>query len=105
MYIIRRTFCTACVILLGVSIAAAQSQDRAFDVASIKPAAPGQRGYSIQPQNGTLKVRNTTLKLLIAEAYHVYDFQVSGGPGWVDGERFDIDAKSEGQPASGAQMR
>jgi uncharacterized protein (TIGR03435 family) len=34
------------------------------------------------------------LKLLIAEAYHVYDFQVSGGPKWIDADRYDVEAKA-----------
>jgi uncharacterized protein (TIGR03435 family) len=34
--------------------------------------------------------------MLIAEAYHVYDYQVSGGPKWIDDDRFDIEAKAAG---------
>jgi uncharacterized protein (TIGR03435 family) len=32
--------------------------------------------------------------LLIRAAYHVPDFQISGGPNWLESERYDIDAKS-----------
>ena len=66
-------------------VAAATAQPGAgFEVASIKPARPDQRGYSIRPQPGRVTADNVTLKLLIAEAYHVYDFQISGGPKWID---------------------
>ena len=66
----------------------------AFEVASIKAAPPGIRGYSIRPYPGRLSVANCTLKMLIAEAYHVYDFQVSGGPKWLDSDRYNIEAKA-----------
>jgi len=42
-----------------------------------------------------------TLKFLITMAYDVKDFQVSGGPSWVNSERYDIDAK---EPDSIAQI-
>lgn len=67
---------------------------QAFDAASIKPAQSGARGYSIRPQPGRLTTQNTTLKQLIAAAYHVYDYQVSGGPKWVDTDHFDVEAKA-----------
>ena len=65
-----------------------------FDSASIKPAKPGVRGYSIRPLPGRLSVTNTPLRKLIAGAWHVYDFQVSGGPKWIDQDAYDIEAKA-----------
>lgn len=70
---------------------------QSFDAASIKPAKPGTRGYSIQPLPGRVSAQNVTLKLLIAEAYHVYDFQISGGPKWLDDDRYDVEAKAAGE--------
>jgi len=32
--------------------------------------------------------------MLIAAAYRVYQFQVSGSPKWIDDDRFDIEAKA-----------
>ncbi len=40
---------------------------------------------------------------MITFAYDVRDFQVSGGPGWVGTERFDVRAKSERAAADGPQ--
>ncbi len=78
---------------------------RAFEVASIKPARPGARGYSIRPFPGRLKAENGTLKLLRADAYHVYDFQISG-PKWIALNRYDLEAKSSGDvPPSKTQLR
>ncbi len=78
-------------------MAAAIVSGQTFEVASIKPAAPGTRGYSIAPSaGGRLNAKNITLKRLLASAYHVQDFQISGGPNWMDGDRYDIVAKAEG---------
>jgi len=47
---------------------------------------------------GRFVAAGITVKELIAQAYNVRPFQVQGGPGWIDSERFDINAKSEGLP-------
>jgi len=97
-------------IIIAFGMAAAHSQSAqmssaAFDVASIKPARLDARGYSIRPFPGRLSAENVTLKLLIAEAYHVYDFQISG-PKWIDSDRYDLEAKIGGDvPASRTQLR
>jgi uncharacterized protein (TIGR03435 family) len=67
-----------------------------FEVASIKPAAPDARGTMIRMMpGGALTVTNATLRMLLTLAYDVRDFQISGGPGWVGSERYDINAKAE----------
>jgi len=45
-------------------------------------------------RNGSLTVRNMTVKGLIQVAYGERDFQISGGPAWISSECFDIDAKA-----------
>jgi len=67
----------------------------AFEVASVKPSSPDARGQTFQftPGEG-LAVKNGTLKGLIETAYNVRDFQISGGPGWLDSERYDVFAKT-----------
>jgi uncharacterized protein (TIGR03435 family) len=44
---------------------------------------------------GRLSVENFSLKMLLTFAYKVRDFQISGGPGWMNSDRFDILAKAE----------
>lgn len=44
-----------------------------------------------------------SLKFLIRQAYNVNDDQISGGPGWLDRESFEIDAKTSA-PASQEQL-
>jgi uncharacterized protein (TIGR03435 family) len=71
-----------------------------FDVASIRLADPGEGFmFGIRPMpGGRISGSNVTLKLLITSAYGLDDFQVSGGPGWIETARYDIEAK----PASPA---
>jgi uncharacterized protein (TIGR03435 family) len=67
-----------------------------FEVASIKPSAPGANTLVLPPvslSSGELRVSNVTVKNLVMNAYNVRDFQVSGGPGWIGSERYDIAAK------------
>ena len=71
-----------------------------FEVASIKPNHSGERRFFVSWQPGRFNATGMTLKFLITMAYDVKDFQVSGGPGWVNSERYDIDAK---EPDSIAQ--
>jgi uncharacterized protein (TIGR03435 family) len=68
----------------------------AIEVASVKPAKPGTRGYSIQPLPGRLHAANTSLRMLVSAAYDVYDFQISGGPKWADDDRYDVEVKAQG---------
>jgi uncharacterized protein (TIGR03435 family) len=70
-----------------------------YAVATIKPAKPGEigNGFMFLP-GGRFTSRNQTIKELIAEAYDLrwgVSDQVSGGPGWVNSARFDIQAKAE----------
>jgi uncharacterized protein (TIGR03435 family) len=39
------------------------------------------------------------VRVLISWAYNVWDFQISGGPGWIDSARYDIEAKADGGPS------
>ena len=61
----------------------ATTSDPQFEVASIKPSAPGSRGPTIyNPTPERFAITSITIKALIAYAYDVRDFQISGGPAW-----------------------
>ena len=72
----------------------------AFEVASVKPAAPitgnfirvGMRGGPGSSDPGQITYTNVTVKNVLMNAYGVKGFQISG-PGWLDSERYDIVAK------------
>src|ERR1039457_7035991 len=71
-----------------------------FEVASIKAANPSapRGGRLAAPPLGTkpglLAARNASLKQLIRGAYTLENYQISGGPGWIDSAGFDVEAKS-----------
>jgi|HubBroStandDraft_6_1064221.scaffolds.fasta_scaffold89428_2 uncharacterized protein (TIGR03435 family) len=75
----------------------AQSQAIArleFDVASIKPNhATG--GATFGAGAGRAGGRNVTLKTLIALAYRIQEFQITGGPSWVGSDHFDVDGRAD----------
>ena len=95
-------------ILLAAAACSAPGQQvetaASFEAASIKPNASGDANRLIRPSGGRLSVTNMTLKDLLTFAYRVRDFQISGGPGWLDSAHYDIEAKSETN-ISNDQMR
>lgn len=70
-----------------------------FEVASIKSAAPDQRGTFIRPgANGGITINNMSVKEVITLAWRMQPFQVSGGPSWIESTRYDISAKPDHKP-------
>jgi len=88
----RRVASTAvAAVLLGAAL-----QAQTFDAASIKrsaPANPNGSTYEFQ-RGGGLRVGNSTLLGLIESAYEVRDFQIAGGPSWLNTDRYDVLARS-----------
>lgn len=80
--------------------------DPSFEVAAIKLSQPGAQGQGLTIQGKRMVTRNTSLSFLITFAYGVHPKQLSGGPAWLDAEKFDINAEpdAEGQP-SDKQLR
>ena len=96
------------VIVGGAALAAQAPQEPppggwAFEVASIKPNNSGDGRVMMQSQPGRMMMTNVTLKMLVRQAYQLQDFQITGGPGWIASDHFDINAKMpEGfQPTPG----
>jgi bla regulator protein blaR1 len=85
--------------LLLLAAAAAQTPDT-FEVASIKPGDPLANGMSINyPPGGGIRMENCTLKMMVGFAWGLRDFQLSGGTGWIESERYHVLAK--GAPLEG----
>ena len=66
-----------------------------FEVASIKPdRSPGATRFeAILPNR--FNANHVTAKTLICFAFGVHDFQISGGPDWVDSAEYDIASKPD----------
>jgi uncharacterized protein (TIGR03435 family) len=70
----------------------------AFEAASVKPNRSnddGRRQLLPQP-GGRLTAINVPAAELIRFAYDLPGFQISGGPKWLNSDRFDVVAKAEG---------
>jgi len=73
---------------------AAFGQPLAFDAASVKPNKLDDRIVTIDVgPGGRFAARGYTLKLLIQQAYEVKGFQILGEPGWLDTDRYDVEAR------------
>ena len=101
------------VVLLGSLNLAVRAQPQSpaprFEVASIKrwspPTTPvtGIRASAAPVGSGVFN-RSTTVARLIAEAYEVQEFQLSGAEEWVRTERYDVAARA-GREVSQAELR
>lgn len=75
-----------------------------FEVASVKANKTGQRGGSIGPAGGgRFTATNIPFKVLLATAYDINFDQISGGPDWLDSERYDVEARPE-RPSTAQQI-
>ena len=80
--------------LAGQSPASAGNRP-AFEVASIKPNRSADSRTLIQLHPGGFVATGATTRVLIQFAYDAQDFQLSGGPSWINSNKYDIDAKEE----------
>jgi uncharacterized protein (TIGR03435 family) len=83
-----------------VSAQAPAANKPRFEVASVKPSAPGAQEQSVRrsPVGGQFFASNIPLRDIIALAYQVPDlpWRLDGVPQWATTERFDIVAKASG---------
>jgi uncharacterized protein (TIGR03435 family) len=87
--------------LSAQSEATAGANPPSFEVASVKHHA-GHEGMTFLdgPDPSRYTMTNATAKMLIEFAYDIKDFQLSGGPSWIESDRFDVDAKVDDSTAS-----
>src|SRR5580700_2143318 len=75
--------------------------DLTFEVASLKPSNKQEPGGGIRPAPGGQRyvAINCPIKTMIMVAYRVKPEQITGGPGWLDTDLFDMDGRAE-RPSS-----
>jgi len=66
-----------------------------FDSASIKPSNGPLEGGWVRFTPAGVIGRDISARRIILLAYHLGDIQLRGGPGWLDADRFDLEAKAE----------
>jgi len=87
-----------------------------FGVASVRPndGTDPSRGFGFTLESGRLRLRNQTLQTITSIAYAPTfglwfpDERISGGPPWINTDRFTIDARAERAvtgPEMGAMLR
>jgi uncharacterized protein (TIGR03435 family) len=86
-------------ILIGLAAAVAifaQTQSPTeFEVASVRPNRLDDHIVTIDVgPGGRFAARGYTLVLLMQRAYGVMDWNVTGGPGWIRTDRYDVTAKA-----------
>ena len=96
----------ALVLSLWLSASAVSGQPLKFDVAAVKPASPNDTLSGVMPSTspGRVEFRNMTLRLLIYQAYGTglsTAMSVSGGPNWINRDRYTIEAVAAGDPTDG----
>src|SRR5579884_2169493 len=101
---------TAIALPVAFGLLRAQSEDSAagnpkFEVASIKPSNSDVHRVSVMfAPGGRFVATNLTVKMLMRNAYKLQEFQISGAPGWMDSDRFDIEAKAEAEAMDPRKM-
>src|SRR5579863_7661298 len=88
-----QTIGTAILFAWPVTLLAQASPPPEFEVASVKPVNQPNPQKGMSFIGGTLKATNYTLRNLIGLGWDVRGFQITGGPGWLDSEHYDIEAK------------
>ena len=72
-----------------------QTESRlAFEVASVRPNTSARQMIRTDTEGDQFIGTNVPVRSLIRLAYDVGDYQVAGGPGWIETDRFDVLAKA-----------
>jgi uncharacterized protein (TIGR03435 family) len=72
-----------------------------FDVATIKPQAPGDKGFAFLINHGNFIGKGLTVEKLMTISLNLNAAQIIGLPDWATQDKYDIDAKPDipGQPS------
>ena len=92
----------AVLVVSGLTAERAQQPAAAFDVASVRPGLPGALGgESLFSGGGRFSAQNETVVELIRAAWNLDTYRIVGGPDWIRGERFTIEARPASAVAIG----
>jgi uncharacterized protein (TIGR03435 family) len=98
----RQRYLSAAVLgLIATALISAQEKPKrlTFDVMSIKPAGPPKPGEGggirALPGGQEYSARGAPVMLMISLMYKIPARQITGGPEWLNTDRWDIDAKAD----------
>jgi uncharacterized protein (TIGR03435 family) len=66
-----------------------------YEVASIKPNKSADNMTRLMYTPDSLSASGVTLQMLMMSAYDIQDNQLSGAPGWLQSDKYDIEAKMD----------
>jgi uncharacterized protein (TIGR03435 family) len=66
-----------------------------FEVATIKPSKPEEHFSLLVNRSGMLNTTSTSLSDLLKFAYDLHPRQITGGPAWLESEKFDVTGKPD----------
>jgi uncharacterized protein (TIGR03435 family) len=82
----------------------AADADPVFEVATIKPSRPGERGGGFNVTGRQFSATNQSVSDLLSFSYGIHVRQISGGPAWLETEKFDLLAEPDGEGAPSAKQ-
>ncbi|MGA1982153.1 MAG: TIGR03435 family protein [Acidobacteriaceae bacterium] len=98
--IARPIFVASAFLLVPVALAQAPIAPTAkpisFDVVSVRPNNTGSHAMLDRTPPDGYSVENYTVRIIIGDAFGIRDDLVSGGPGWIDSDHYDLTAKIAG---------
>jgi uncharacterized protein (TIGR03435 family) len=92
-------------LLLEAALGQSANPPRSFEAAEIQPANGVDSWVSVGLlPNGHVRCHNAGLRMLIAAAYDRDEDLATGGPAWLDSERFDIIARTAANSKDDLQL-
>lgn len=82
------------ILLVGL-FAAGQAARPAFDAVSVKVNTAKEGLTRVATYPTRLSATNATLRMLVRYAFNVPDYRLSGGPNWMDSDRFDVEGVAD----------
>jgi uncharacterized protein (TIGR03435 family) len=83
------------------TVQAQEPPNPSFEVVSIKRNSGGGGEMQMRAMPGTLSALNVPARQLIRQAFNLQDFQIVGGPDWMNTDRFNVEARFDAAPAAG----
>jgi uncharacterized protein (TIGR03435 family) len=95
----RRSFALLSILAATVCSSAQTAGTRpAFDVTSVKLRAGGAQFLAFRNDPGGIHLEGP-LSFFIRRAYRVQDYQLEGGPGWIQSENYVVEGKAATTPS------
>ena len=99
----RKLLLIGCAVAVVTISSRAQDKDETFEVASVRANKSGDgNGMLRQLPGGRMTATNMPLRPMITFAYSLAGYQLIGGPGWLNTNRYDVNAKMDAAPSSTA---